>query len=139
MVPYLCVCPCTRLCGGTWGHSLFHRRLSLPRIIPIELLMQEKISKSIELNHQPSSAKPNTKPCAQVPHPHCFLIPARNGDSTTTLGIQSQNIITISAKKLFLMPTLILPWCYLRPFLLVNCYQGEENNPKKCLPLPLLS
>ncbi|KAK4830944.1 hypothetical protein QYF61_014403 [Mycteria americana] len=43
----------------------------------------------------------------------------RDGDSTTSLGSLFQCFTTLSLKKLFLILNLNLPWCNLRPFLLV--------------------
>ncbi|KAK4829771.1 LOW QUALITY PROTEIN: hypothetical protein QYF61_006495, partial [Mycteria americana] len=44
---------------------------------------------------------------------------SRDGNSTTSLGSLFQCLITLSVKKNFLISNLNLPWCNLRPFLLV--------------------
>jgi len=48
-----------------------------------------------------------------------FLNPSRDGDSTTALGSLVQCLTTLSVKTFFLISTLNLPWCCLRPLPLV--------------------
>jgi len=49
----------------------------------------------------------------------CFLNTSRDGDSTISLGSLFQCFITLSVKKFFLISSLNLLWCNLRPFPLV--------------------
>jgi len=44
-----------------------------------------------------------------------FLNTSRDGDPTTSWGSLFQCLATLSAKKLFLISNLNLPWCNLRP------------------------
>ncbi|KAK4820465.1 LOW QUALITY PROTEIN: hypothetical protein QYF61_027747 [Mycteria americana] len=48
-----------------------------------------------------------------------LLNTSRDGDSTTSLGSLCQCLTTLSVQKFFLISSLNLPWCNLRPFPLV--------------------
>ncbi|KAK4815816.1 LOW QUALITY PROTEIN: hypothetical protein QYF61_007425 [Mycteria americana] len=53
----------------------------------------------------------------------------RDGDSSTSLGSLFQCLITLSVKKNFLISSLNLPWCNLRPFPLVLSLVTWEKRP----------
>ncbi|KAK4823265.1 hypothetical protein QYF61_000232, partial [Mycteria americana] len=48
-----------------------------------------------------------------------LLNTSKDGNSTTSLGSLFQCLRTLSVKKIFLISNLNLPWCNLRPFLLI--------------------
>ncbi|KAK4828611.1 hypothetical protein QYF61_000063 [Mycteria americana] len=58
-----------------------------------------------------------------------LLNTSRDGDSTTSLGSLFQCLITPSVKKNFLISSLNLPWCNLRPFPLVLSLVTWEKRP----------
>ncbi|KAK4824710.1 LOW QUALITY PROTEIN: hypothetical protein QYF61_017936 [Mycteria americana] len=59
-----------------------------------------------------------------------LLNTSRDGDSTTSLGSLFQCLITLSVKKNFLISSLNLPWCNLRPFLLsYHLLHGRRDRP----------
>jgi len=59
----------------------------------------------------------------------CFLNTSMDGDYTTSLGSSFQHLTTLSGKKFFLTSNLNLPWCNLRPFLLVISLVIWEKRP----------
>jgi len=71
----------------------------------MESLRLEKTSEIIKSNRHPITTMPD-KPCSQVPHPHGFLNPSRDGDSSTALGSLVQRLTTLSVKKFFLISNL---------------------------------
>jgi len=58
-----------------------------------------------------------------------FFNPSRDGDSPTALGSLFQCLTTLSGKKFFLIFNLNLPWCNLRPLLLVLSLVTGEKRP----------
>jgi len=80
----------------------------------IESLKLEKTSKIIKSNCQPNSTMP-AKPRPEVPHLHIFFNTSRDGDSTNSLGSPFCCLTTLSVKKFFLISSLNLPCCNLRP------------------------
>jgi len=59
-----------------------------------------------------------------------FLNISRNGDSTTSLGSLLLCLAILSENNFFLIYNLTLPWCNLRPFLLIlSLLQEEEADP----------
>ncbi|KAK4819628.1 hypothetical protein QYF61_008848 [Mycteria americana] len=87
--------------------------------------------------------KPGKKICRKGDHHYTMslstsskrlLNTSRDGDSTTSLGSLFQCLITLSVKKNFLISSLNLPWCNLRPFPLVLSLVVVESN--KVSPQP---
>ena len=58
-----------------------------------------------------------------------FLNTPRDGDSTTSLGSLFQCLTTLSVKKFFLISSLNLPWCNLRPLPLILLLVTWEKRP----------
>ena len=61
----------------------------------------------------------------------CLLNTSRDGDSTTSLGSLFQCWTTLSVKKFFLISSLNLPWCNLRPFALVLSQASGTECPRQ--------
>ncbi|KAK4831669.1 hypothetical protein QYF61_018636 [Mycteria americana] len=65
-----------------------------------------------------------------------LLNTSRDGDSATSLGSLFQCLTTLSVKKFFLISSLNLPWCNLRPFPLVLSLVTWEKRPTPALLQP---